>query len=195
MIKRWELFGSDMSGNTDGEWCKYADVAILEAQFQEAQVRITELEDTWQKFVCGEAEHQEKVCIAECHDQKHGYCYDMQRCSQLEAENAGLRADNAAMVDQMKNIWLKRLFSWLDGKEDGNKILDYLGESMNDFAYKRHPGAALLQELEALRTVNKQFAEILGDMVDVAEVTGSAYLYRRDVGPIKEILAAAKGAD
>lgn len=38
-------------------------------------------------------------------------------------------------------------------------------------------------------------AEILGDMVDVAEVTGSAYLYRRDLGPIKEILAQAKAGD
>lgn len=50
-------------------------------------------------------------------------------------------------------------------------------------------------ELEQMRSNYEKCAEILGDMVDVAEVTGSAYLYRRDVGPIKDILAQAKAGD
>lgn len=33
----------------------------------------------------------------------------------------------------------------------------------------------------------KEAAEILGDMTDVANACGSAYLYRRDAGRVKEI--------
>jgi len=44
MIKRWNLFGSDMSTNPNGDWCLYSDVAALESQLQAAQVRIEELE-------------------------------------------------------------------------------------------------------------------------------------------------------
>ena len=52
-----------------------------------------------------------------------------------------------------------------------------------------------LKELEQLRSKYEKCAEMLGDMVDVAEVTGSAYLYRRDVGPIKEMLVQAKAGE
>jgi len=45
-------------------------------------------------------------------------------------------------------------------------------------------------QLEKLKTASKEAAEILGDMVDVANATGSAYLYRRDTENILRVTKA-----
>lgn len=53
-------------------------------QYVDLRARCEELEGSWHDFVCQESEHQQKVCEAECHELKHGYCYDMQRCELAE---------------------------------------------------------------------------------------------------------------
>ena len=45
-------------------------------------------------------------------------------------------------------------------------------------------------EIEKLKQASKEAAEILGDMVDVANLTGSAYLYRRDTENVIRIINA-----
>ncbi|EHQ88234.1 hypothetical protein [Desulfosporosinus youngiae] len=45
-------------------------------------------------------------------------------------------------------------------------------------------------QLENLKTACKETAEILGDMVDVANATGSAYLYRRDTENVLRVIKA-----
>ena len=77
----------------DSKYSALSDfIALARTTLPEFARRVIELEEKWHKFVCEEAEHQEKVCIAECDNQKHGYCYDMQRCDNLQAENEQLRA-------------------------------------------------------------------------------------------------------
>mgnify|MGYP000849568621 CR=1 FL=1 len=85
-------------------------ISLARTSLPELVARVRELEEGWHKFISGEAGHQEKVCIAECHERKHGYCYDMRKCEEildpvelakiammqiklkeLEAENAALR--------------------------------------------------------------------------------------------------------
>jgi len=45
-------------------------------------------------------------------------------------------------------------------------------------------------EIDGLKTASKEAAEILRDMVDVANATGSAYLYRRDTENVLRIIKA-----
>jgi hypothetical protein len=66
-------------------------IALARTALPELAQRLIEIEEKLHKLIAEEAEHQEKVCIAECSNRKHGYCYDMQRCEKLEAENAKLR--------------------------------------------------------------------------------------------------------
>jgi hypothetical protein len=80
-------------------------IALARTALPELAQRVIELEEKWQRFICEEAEHQEKVCIAECSNRKHGYCYDMQRCEKLEAESAKLRliAQKGAVSDEQQS--------------------------------------------------------------------------------------------
>ena len=59
---------------------------------------------------------------------------------------------------------------------------------LNDF--EKSQCAKLLAENGLLKEAAKRTAEILQDMVDVANVSGSACLYRRDTGKVIEAIAA-----
>jgi len=141
---------------------KCKDVAALESQLHEAQERVKDLEDKWQKFICGEAEHQEKVCIAECHDQQHGYCYDMQRCKRLETENAALRADNATVVKYAQNLCENMESAFIGDYPNEDKLEDMfeLMRELKHVLQQSSTGTDLLQELEQLRAVREAATEL-----------------------------------
>jgi len=50
-------------------------------------------------------------------------------------------------------------------------------------------------QLEKLKAASKEAAEILRDMVDVANATGSAYLYRRDTENVLRVIKALAVGD
>ena len=50
-------------------------------------------------------------------------------------------------------------------------------------------------EIDGLKAASKEAAEILGDMVDVANATGSAYLYRRDTENVLRVVNALEVGD
>lgn len=105
-MKRYHMYSyTGCKENQGGEWCKYLDVAALESQLQQAQ-------DTLQ-----------------------GYESLTHTLSEVNKENAALRADNAAMICSFY------------GRLAADKIL----------AKGPHPGASLLKELEALRASLKAY--------------------------------------
>lgn len=116
-------------------------------------------------------------------------CYDVTNESwkQLKQDNEQLQAQNEQLQARLQispygDDKIDELEEAFENVKFQNEQLQAKYAKLNDFEQS--------QCAKLLTKALKRAKEILQDMVDVANVSGSAYLYKRDAGKVIEVIAA-----
>jgi len=156
--------------NESGAWCWYEDVAAIESQLQAAQAENEKLRS------------QRLISIGNAKENIDVLKEQMEKTKELQAENEALRADNAVLIDMFiaseMDIYHYRCSNcgeffvnyhnccgvcgkegYLTGSFLKNDLKEYITNQLDP-----HPGAALLQELEALRGVMRALELVCTDL-------------------------------